>query len=78
MTFNEACDVMKKIAKNDAWSFQYEKASFINGCKIQGYIRRYGLAESAHTYEDAINNVLHMVEKNNELSGDNPPDENGN
>lgn len=63
MTFREAVEEMKVLAEGREWSFEYEVASYITGCKIHGYIAgdSTGHAAPALTYAGAIENVKVML-----------------
>ena len=59
MTFEEAVAEMKVLAGEDAWSFQYEVASYFPQPQIHGYIARPGVnhAQAHNTYQGAIDNM---------------------
>jgi len=59
MTFQDAENELKDLAKDRAWSLTYERASFFlpGGTAITAYIAGVGHGESSITYEGAIENM---------------------
>jgi len=63
MTFNEALEELKVLAKERPCCLTYEMSSYFEGIRIQGYIEDLGYAPAANTYTKAIENVKNMLIK---------------
>ena len=75
MTFTEAIEEMKALAGSDAWSFEYQVASYLPQTEIHGYIDRIGVhhAQPHNTYQGAIDNMKTKI--NNPAEVDDPAPE---
>ena len=62
MTFEEAVKELKALACNNAWSLQYEQASYYQTIQIHAYIADVGHAPPATTYLGAINSMKDIIE----------------
>lgn len=75
MTFNEAVEEMKALARDNVWSLQYEVASYFDNPQIHGYIAGVGHAQPHNTYQGAIDNMKARINQAAEVSDPAPTDE---
>lgn len=69
MTFEEVVEEMRVLAGTDAWSFEYEAASYYPQVQIHGYISRPGVghAQPHNTYQRAIDNMKMKINNPGEI-----------